>query len=222
MAEAKEDTYTIPRQAKRTQLREEKPCTHPGCDRLQWSRGYCSRHYTRLKKSGVLESVKGPTTARRRFEASYIENPDTGCWEWSRTLNDQGYGVLPLNNRLVRAHRLSYLWHVGNIPPGAMILHDCDNPKCVNPDHLFLGDNALNMQDCVAKGRHASQSGTPYRALTPAMLTNIRIMFARGEISMRQLAAIYRVKLSTISNCLTGKTHLSPCRISRFYGEMRC
>lgn len=83
----------------------------------------------------------------------YWLTTSAGCWEWTRARNDKGYGQLRIDGRLVYAHRWSYEQHTGPIPDGLQVLHRCDNPPCVNPEHLFLGSQADNMRDMVAKGR---------------------------------------------------------------------
>lgn len=75
-----------------------------------------------------------------------------GCWEWTAS-TERGYGVLWYQRRREGAHRVSWLLSRGEIPPGMFVLHKCDNPPCVNPDHLFLGDNQANLRDAAAKGR---------------------------------------------------------------------
>lgn len=80
-----------------------------------------------------------------------------GCWLWTGTTQYKGYGVFYRAKRVrVGAHRVSWELHFGPIPDGAQVLHRCDNPPCVNPEHLFLGDNTANVADKVSKGRCAS------------------------------------------------------------------
>jgi hypothetical protein len=84
------------------------------------------------------------------------------CWLWIGGKNDKGYGhfsVRKQNERKTfRSHRVSYSLSRGEILPGFLILHTCDNPACVNPKHLWLGTARDNMVDCVTKGRHQSKS----------------------------------------------------------------
>lgn len=83
---------------------------------------------------------------------SRINKRDNGCHEWAGTLNKSGYGIFHLFGRTFLAHRLSYLLHGGDLGH-PVIMHSCDNPCCVNPDHLAGGTYADNMADMDAKGR---------------------------------------------------------------------
>lgn len=105
------------------------------------------------------------------------------CWIWSRGKTTGGYGSLRRENRHVLAHRLSYQTFNGKIPDGYHILHKCDNPSCVNPDHLFAGTNQDNILDSVNKGRRKGitrkrPSGLVYKK---RMLIDMRCQFC-GEI----------------------------------------
>lgn len=77
-----------------------------------------------------------------------------GCWIFSASPNrENGYGRIWFNRKHHFAHRISYEMHFGKIPKDKLVLHKCDNPPCVNPDHLFLGTDKDNTHDCIAKGR---------------------------------------------------------------------
>lgn len=79
------------------------------------------------------------------------------CWVWTAHRNNNGYGLMRvgygINRATVSVHRLSWKMHNGEPPPGKCVLHKCDNPPCVNPDHLFLGTHRDNTQDMIRKGR---------------------------------------------------------------------
>jgi hypothetical protein len=92
------------------------------------------------------------------------------CWEWQGSiLKDSGYGRIKLKGKMVRAHRLSYEVHFEKIPDGLCVLHKCDNRRCVNPHHLFLGTHIDNMADMVKKKRQAKGS-THHSRLYPELV----------------------------------------------------
>lgn len=83
----------------------------------------------------------------------------SGCWTWTGGKLSSGYGRIRMNMKRVRAHRAAWRIAKGEIPTGMSVLHKCDNPACVNPDHLFLGTQQDNLKDMCAKGRGRSGSG---------------------------------------------------------------
>lgn len=88
-----------------------------------------------------------------RFDAMWMPEPNSGCHLWLGALQRGGYGAFGVNRKAKRAHRVSWERAHGPISAGAHVLHRCDTPACVNPDHLFLGDQRSNMADMAAKGR---------------------------------------------------------------------
>lgn len=80
------------------------------------------------------------------------------CWLWTATKFTAGYGSFSYQSKKVAAHRFAYTVFVGEIPEGKFVLHHCDVPPCVNPDHLFLGTQTDNLQDMTEKGRRVNNN----------------------------------------------------------------
>ena len=95
-------------------------------------------------------------TIAARLEAKTIPEPMSGCRLWIGANRPSGYGRVVCGNKTLTAHRVAWETFVGPIPPGMDVLHSCDNPPCVNPDHLFLGTDLDNVRDMIAKGRDGS------------------------------------------------------------------
>jgi hypothetical protein len=117
------------------------------------------------------------------------------CWIWTISKDHAGYGYFSLSGKTVKAHRVAWELTYGDIPDGLCVLHRCDNPSCVNPEHLFLGDTVINNRDRAAKGRNRDQSGERHNNsfLTTADVLSIRAKFASGNYTYAQLSEIYGV-----------------------------
>lgn len=150
-----------------------------------------------------------------RFEAKIERCPMSGCWLWSDAPDDCGYGRLGLpGNQMVKAHRLSYELHRGPIPDGLQVLHSCDTPPCVNPDHLFLGTHDDNMADRERKGRGnyvppPARPGSlhPRARLSENIVLRLRQQVANGEhVNLSVEAPLLGVAISSLSRALSGRT----------------
>lgn len=132
-----------------------------------------------------------------RFTGKVVPS-ESGCLEWTGLKNDSGYGIIIIEERRKRAHRIAYEVAYGEIPEGKWVLHRCDNPACVNPDHLFLGDNTANVQDMHRKGRGRGGIG-------PETAYAILWRWASGE-PRRKIAAEYGVSLHVVKDIARRKT----------------
>lgn len=155
---------------------------------------------------GVYERVIAPM--EERFWLLVERSP--GCWEWGGNRMSNGYGRIGVDRKKVLAHRASWLIHNGPIPDGVFVCHHCDNPPCVNPDHLFLGTQRDNIHDMLAKGRHQSQAhlGEDHgmALLTEDNVRAMRAEYAAGGLTQKELAVRYGVDQTTISKAICGKT----------------
>ncbi len=125
----------------------------------------------------------------------FVDKTDT-CWLWTGCV--QRYGQFaPHQSRAIKAHRFSWIIHYGQIPEGMHVLHRCDNPPCVNPEHLFLGTHKDNMADMVSKGRQTLGEDNPSAKLKGVDVRAIRNRCKEG-FSGKQLSEVFRVSRSTI------------------------
>lgn len=174
--------------------------------------------------SGAPTALRGPScvAATRRMygrltpAARFWRKVDKSgeCWEWRGALVRRGYGAFTVTaGVLLRAHRVAWVFTRGAIPPGKFICHRCDNPACVRPAHLFVGDALSNAQDRQRKGRSRAPRGENHgRAkLSWASVKAIRAEYERGRNrfqpgNRRMLAARYGIKPSVIRDVVNRKT----------------
>lgn len=170
-------------------------CGIDGCENPRWARMWCGKHYARWHRTG------SPTTPSRfdltleeRFWSKVDKSGD--CWTWQGTRGHHGHGALKVAGSMVAAHRLSWEFANGAIPPGAYICHRCDNPPCVRPDHLYAGDATTNMSDRVERGDpNGWMRGEDHgnAVLAESDVTDIRNLYQTGQWTQRELAARFGV-----------------------------
>ncbi len=144
-------------------------------------------------------------SAEERFDSRYKINTGTGCWEWTAGVTGDGYGCLRVNAVMQLAHRYSYSRFSGPIPEGNCVCHKCDNVRCVNPGHLFVGSHADNMRDMAAKGRNNQPKGerNGNARLTDAEASDILAM--KGEAPAGVVAGEFGVSRSAINRIWSGQ-----------------
>lgn len=165
-----------------------------------------------MRYAGVAGPV--PSHSRRtplqRLMDRVVKDPESGCWVWTGHTNPDGYGVMGVNHRPDRTHRISWKLHRGPIPAGAVVRHHCDNPPCVNPDHLAIGTQADNIADMVARKRSRGKSEQRGEANSTAVLTEADVLAMRAErragASFPAIASRYGVGDETARYAVQGRT----------------
>lgn len=133
-----------------------------------------------------------------------VDKTDT-CWNWTAYRGVKGYGHILSNgkgSKMLSVHRASWLLHRGDIPKGKFVLHKCDNPGCVRPDHLELGDHAMNMKQKVARGRASSRV-----VFLQSEVCAIRDAYAAG-VSKQDIARRSGVACSTANNVISKQDYV--------------
>lgn len=133
-------------------------------------------------------------------------NKTDGCWEWKRAKNKRGYGVYSFENKKQLTHRLSYMFTHGELPSSILVCHKCDNPKCVNPDHLFAGTQTDNMNDMVIKG---SGRNNYNRKISIEDIKIIRAKYPHcpKDGTVKELAKKYGINESSMTKIINRKTY---------------
>lgn len=136
-----------------------------------------------------------------RFWEKVADRPEDDCWVWGGHFDGKGYGQLRIGSRTngtrrgARAHRLSWEVNCGPVPDGQQVLHKCDNRKCVNPKHLFLGTHLDNMVDMARKGRNIQK-------LSVEQVIEIR---EQKGLRGREVAKMFGVSEGMVSMIRSGK-----------------
>ncbi len=135
----------------------------------------------------------------QRFWNKVEKIPFHECWEWTAGCSPDGYGKFKINKKTVRAHRFSYEIHNGPIGPNLEVCHSCDNIKCVNPYHLFLGSRVENHRDMLKKGRGVSGEKNGSSKLTKVQIKDIRQAYRSGDYTQQQIAWQYGITQNMVS-----------------------
>lgn len=141
--------------------------------------------------------------------ARHLVDPKTGCWNWTGDLGGADshscrYGRVHYRGQSWQAHRLSFETFKELIPPGMMVCHRCDNPICINPEHLFLGTSRDNIDDMVSKRRQNFGARHPNAKLTESQVAEIRRL-REGGLILADIASRFGIDLSQVGNIVNGK-----------------
>ena len=147
-----------------------------------------------------------------KFWFNISRKSDSECWHWERAINHNGYGVVRLNGKTLRSHRVAFEISVGSIPEELCVLHKCDVRNCCNPSHLFTGTSLDNQRDCISKGRaikaHGERVGSA--KMTFEKVFEIRRMYANGNWTHKKLAKYFGIGKSTIGYILNERNWKQP------------
>lgn len=144
--------------------------------------------------------LKITTSLKDRFEAKVIRGTPEECWHWNATTNGRkNYGLIRLNGKYLLAHRVAFFISRGFWPGKMQVCHSCDNPRCVNPGHLWLGTQGDNMQDAMKKGRHfyRDSKSKGVAKLSKKDVYDLKQQFFSGILS-KDLAVRYNIGERTV------------------------
>jgi hypothetical protein len=153
------------------------------------------KEYKSLKRKHCSLKCRDWRNPKQRLYDKFKVDESTGCWNWTAGLDRDGYSVFEFRPFAQRGHRASWIIHNGSIPDGMLVCHKCDNRKCINPDHLFLGTSSDNNQDMMNKMRNIYHCGSKsvLSKLTEEKVIEMRDRYAKGGITQRKLALEYGI-----------------------------
>lgn len=177
-------------------------CSVNGCDKKPYGKGLCKLHYQRLWRLGTtsVTVVQLRLPLNEKFWYHTDKKLDAECWEWKGNKDKDGYGTMMDKRKFKRAHRVSWELHNGQIPKGMMVLHNCHNPGCVNPNHLRLGDHNENMRDRHSIGNYPAGEDHPQNKYSFDLVQEIR----ESNETIEQISVRTGVSQSQVSNIKRG------------------
>lgn len=142
-------------------------------------------------------------TLESKFNRSFRVTPS--CWIWLGNIDSKGYARILLNGAQYRASRFSYNLYIGTVPSRLLVRHRCDNPKCVNPEHLLLGTPQDNSNDMVSRDRQSRGDSHPKSKVNEKDVLEIRQLPKYG-LPLRTIANMYGITISTAGRIINKKT----------------
>ena len=180
-------------------MSETRVCSFAGCPRVCHAHGFCAMHAQRLHRHGDPSIGLRRLPLADRFWSKVDKSAD--CWVWTAHRDHNGYGRFQIDDYPRIAHRIAWELSYGLIPNGLWVLHRCDNPPCVRPEHLFLGTAADNYLDARSKNRMPLGESHPSSRLKLVQVMEIRRLGLKG-LSQRQIASQFGVAQPTVGKIL--------------------
>lgn len=196
---------------KRCNVKKINSCFHYQASRKDGLFPHCKECRTIERQLIRLEKGQGINTDCRTVEQKFFDSiypePNTGCWLWGGNTNESGYAIF-YDAGHISGHRYSYKYFKGDFDLNLFVLHRCDVPCCVNPDHLFLGTHQDNMIDMDSKGRRAVLRGSDNgnSKLSEEDVLQIRKLHNPKIYPTRKLAKMYEVNQRLIWNIINRKS----------------
>lgn len=185
-----------------------KICSINTClDVVAW-RGFCRHHYEGWRKYGDPLRIKKRHTLYFSIQdrIDYYTTKTDSCWIWNGYKNPKGYGLVGRNGKQRLVHRVVFELTHGEIGDGLCVCHKCDNPSCVNPEHLFTGTIIENTMDMVKKNRQAKGENAGGTKLTSNEVMEIRRHIKDGKLSIAEIANLFNVGRNCIYAINDGTT----------------
>lgn len=157
----------------------------------------CASHYNRWKRHGdpLYEKTVYETHTEKMLAVGWTVT-ESGCWEYDGGRTNKGYGAVTIKGKQQSTHRLAHELWIGAIPDGHMVRHRCDNPPCVNPEHLETGTHADNVNDMVVRERCSRNK------LTGVEVIEMRSLYHDSQFTYKDLSDRYGVTVPTVINII--------------------